>query len=89
MASSKLSNLHVEISASISGSITLGIIHYFQHFCKSMLGGGGKSSCMLSIMMVLSSVPVHETSLANFFIVRFCEGGSSRGYVKRVRSVRL
>ena len=28
----------------------LGIIHYFQHFCKSTestLGGGGKSSCML------------------------------------------
>ena len=30
-----------------------------------MLGGGGKSSCTLSKMLVLPTVPVHETSLAN------------------------
>ena len=30
-----------------------------------MLGGGGKSSCTLSKMLVLATVPVHETSLAN------------------------
>ena len=29
-----------------------------------MLGGGGKSSCTLSNMLVLATVPVHE-SLAN------------------------
>ena len=48
--------------------ISLGIIHYFQHFRKSTestLGGGGKSSCTLSKMLVLATVPVHETSLAN------------------------
>ena len=28
-------------------------------------GGGGKSSCMLLKMLVLATVPVHETSLAN------------------------
>ena len=46
----------------------LGIIHYFKHFhksTKSTLGGGGKSSCMLSKMLILATVPVHETSLAN------------------------
>ena len=46
----------------------LGIIHYFQHFHKSTestLGGGGKFSCTLSKMLVLVTVPVHETSLAN------------------------
>ena len=68
------------------------IIHYFQQYHKSTestLGGGGKSSCMLSKMLVLASVPVCETSLANqHFIVRFWGGG--RGYiVKRVLSVRL
>ena len=30
-----------------------------------MLGGGGKSSCTFSIMLVLATVPVRETSLAN------------------------
>ena len=30
-----------------------------------MLGGGGKSSCTLSKMLVLATVPIHETSLAN------------------------
>ena len=46
---------------------TLGIIHYFQHFHKSTEStlGGGKSSCMLSKMLVLATTPVYETSLAN------------------------
>ena len=30
-----------------------------------MLGGGGKSSCTLSKMLVLDTAPVHKTSLAN------------------------
>ena len=30
-----------------------------------MLGGGGKSSCMLSKMLVLATVPVFKASLAN------------------------
>ena len=30
-----------------------------------MLGGGGKSSCTLSKMLILATIPVHETSLAN------------------------
>ena len=30
-----------------------------------MLGGRGKSSCMLSKMLILATVPVYETSLAN------------------------
>ena len=30
-----------------------------------MLGGGGKSSCTLSKMLVLDTVPIHEVSLAN------------------------
>ena len=50
-----------------------------------MLGGGGKSSCTVSknLMLVLATVPVHETSLANqHYIVRFW--GGRRGYVKRV-----
>ena len=32
---------------------------------ESTLGGGDKSSCTLSKMLVLATVPVHETSLAN------------------------
>ena len=45
----------------------LGIIHYFQQYHKSTEStlGGGKSSCMLSKMLVLATVPVCETSLAN------------------------
>ena len=42
------------------------IIRYYQHFCKStesMLGGGDKSGCTLSKMLVLTTLPVHETSL--------------------------
>ena len=50
-----------------------------------MLGGGGKSSCTLSIMLVLATVPVHETSLAN----QHCFWVGGRGYVKRVLSVCL
>ena len=46
-----------------------------------MLGGGSKSSCMLSKMLILATVCVHETSLANVVIVCFWEGG--RGYVKK------
>ena len=34
-----------------------------------MLGGGGKSSSTLSKILVLSTVPVHETSLVNQY---FC-----------------
>ena len=63
--------------------VVLGIIHYFQHFCKgteSMLGGVGKSSCTLSKLLVLATVPVHETSLANQQIVRFW--GGRRGMKK-------
>ena len=30
-----------------------------------MLGGGGKSSCILSKMLILATVPVYETSLVN------------------------
>ena len=46
-----------------------------------MLGGGGKSGCMLSKMFVLGTVPVHETSFTN---QRFCSMHLSRGreYVK-------
>ena len=33
-----------------------------------MVGGGGKSSCTLSKMLVLATVPVHETSLANQYL---------------------
>ena len=41
-----------------------------------MLGGRGKSSCMLSKTLVLATLPVHETSLSNqHFIVRFWEEG--------------
>ena len=42
-----------------------------------MLGGGSKSSCTLSKLLVLATVLVHETSLANqHFIVCFWgEGG--------------
>ena len=48
----------------------------------------GKSSCTPSKILVLATVPVHETSLANqHFIVRFQGGG--KGYVKRVLSVCL
>ena len=59
----------------------LGIIHYFQHFCKStesMLGGGGKSSCILSIVLILAIVLVHETSLADqhFYSMLLGEGGN-------------
>ena len=60
--------------------ILLRITHNFQHFCKStesLLGGGGKSSCMLSIMLVLTIVLVHETSLTNqhFYSMLLGEGG--------------
>ena len=37
----------------------------FHKSTESTLGGGGKSSCTLSKMLVLAAVPVHETSLAN------------------------
>ena len=48
--------------------LQLRIIHCFQHFHKSTestLGGGSKSSCTLSKMLVLVTVPVHVTSLTN------------------------
>ena len=52
------------------------------------IGGGGKSSCTLSKMLVLASVlatvPVHETSLVN---QHFYSAGR-RGYAKLL-SVRL
>ena len=53
-----------------------------------MLGGGGKSSCTLSEILVLATIPVHETSLANqhFYSILFRR---RKGYVKRVLSVRL
>ena len=61
----------------------LAIIHYLQHFHKSTeggeQGGEGKSSCMLSKMLVLAPVLVHETNLANqIFIVRFGEEGGGK-----------
>ena len=71
---------------------TIGIIHYFQHFCKSTestLGGGSKSMQLYALkMLVLATVPVHETSLANqhFYSTLL---GRGRGYVKRVLSVGL
>ena len=39
----------------------------FHNSTESTLGGarGDKSSCTLLIMLVLATVPVHETSLAN------------------------
>ena len=39
----------------------LGIIN----FHKITLGGGGKSSCVLYKMLILATVCVHETNLAN------------------------
>ena len=46
-----------------------------------MLGGGGKSSYTLLKMLVLATVPVHETSLANqhFYSTLL---GRREGYVK-------
>ena len=43
-----------------------------------MLGGGGKSSCMLSKMLVLATVPVHKINLANqhFYSAILGWGGS-------------
>ena len=37
----------------------------FSAFSQEYTRGGGKSSCMFSKMLVLASVPVHETSLVN------------------------
>ena len=45
---------------------------------ESTLGGGGKSSCTLSKMLVLATVPVHEISV---FYVRFSQIGSQIMYV--------
>ena len=55
---------------------------------ESTLGGGDKSSCTLSKMLVLATVPVHETSLANqhFYSMLLRR---REGVCKRVRSVRL
>ena len=53
-----------------------------------MLGGGGKSSCTLSKMLILATIPVHKTSLANQHFYSTLLGGG-RGYIKRVRSVHL
>ena len=47
--------------------------------------GGGKSSCTVSKMLVLATVPVHLAK--QHCIVRFWGGG--RGDVKRVLSVHL
>ena len=62
----------------------LGIIHYFQHFCKSAestLGGGGNPVVHFQKMLVLATVPVHETTLANqHFYSRILE--RRWGYVK-------
>ena len=51
--------------------------------------GGGKSSCTLSKMLVLATVPVHETSLANqhFNYSTFLEG--RRGYVTLCTLVKM
>ena len=53
----------------IFNKICLGIIHYFQHFCKSTestLGGRGVNPVVhFQKCLVLASVSVHETSLAN------------------------
>ena len=44
----------------------------FQNSTESTLGGGGTSSCTLSEMLVLATVLVHETRLANqHFMVCF------------------
>ena len=49
-----------------------------------MLGEGGKSSCMLSKMLVLATVPVFEASLANQHFYSTILG---RGYIKRVATL--
>ena len=44
----------------------------FRKSTESTLGRGGKSNCTLSKMLVLATVNVHETSLANqhFYSIR-------------------
>ena len=68
----------------------LGIIHYFQNFRKitesSYARGRGKSSCTLSKMLALSTVPLHETSLANQHFYSTLLGRRER-YVKRVATL--
>lgn len=62
------------------------MIHYFQHFHKSTEStlGGGVNPVVCFKMLILATVPVHET--INIFIVHFWVG---EGYLKRVLSVRL
>ena len=72
-------------------NVTWGLSIIFSIFARVQRvrqGGGGKSSCTLSKMLVLATVNVHETSLANqhFYSTLL---GRREGYVKGVRSVRL
>ena len=56
--------------------ISLGIIQHFHKSTESMLEGGGKSGCILLKMLVLNTVPIYETSLANH---HFCSTLLYRG----------
>ena len=47
-----------------------------------MLGGGGKSSCTLSKTLVLATVRVHETSLANQHFYSMLLGGKEGVCIK-------